>query len=69
MADKEYIVWGMVKGESGPLADQPLYTLAKSMKEAESVMDVLARDHGCHTMRVQVLDLTAPPDFTKVLNI
>jgi hypothetical protein len=64
--ETEYIIWGWPAGKSDPLDQLPLYTLAKSMPEAERIMAILADKHGCHGMTVQVLDGTLP-DFAKAV--
>jgi len=43
-----------------------LYTQATSMEHARKVMEILFNKHGCHAMRVQVID-GAIPDFAKTL--
>lgn len=55
---KEYIVWG--KSPKNPEHEEPLYTKAKSPGEAKRIMETLKANHGCHDMRVQVLDLSTP---------
>ena len=60
---KEYIVWGIQEnGES----EEPLYTLSRTMSEAEKVCELLEKDYKCRETRVQVLDLLngiTPSDF------
>ncbi|UUV43727.1 hypothetical protein RCKEEF_87 [Rhodobacter phage RcKeef] len=56
----EYVIWGKEKGKTDALDEVPLYTKAESMEQAERVMTILEREHGCHSMRVQVLDGTLP---------
>lgn len=60
---KEYVIWGVPPGE---VDEQILYTLAKSMDEANAVMKVLATKHGATAMHVQVIDLSQPVNFGKM---
>jgi len=64
----EYVIWGLTADQVAELDlnEQPLYTKAKSMREARKVMRILAEKHNCHAMRVQVID-GAIPDFAKTL--
>ena len=62
----EYVVWGLTAAQSDKLHEQPLYTQATSMEQARKVMEILSNKHGCHAMRVQVIDGTMP-DFAKTL--
>jgi hypothetical protein len=62
----EYVIWGKVAGKTDPLDEVPLYTRCTSMEQCKGMMAYLAEKHGCHSMRVQVLDGT-PPDFTKAI--
>ena len=57
---EEFIIWGYPpNGE-----DTLLHTKSKTMDEAKRVMVVLEEDHGCTNMRVQVLDISKPFNFT-----
>ena len=56
----EYIVWGLTADKTDKLDELPLYTNAKTKQEAEKVMAILASKHGCHAMRIQVLDGSMP---------
>lgn len=58
----EHVIWGTPPNATGPLADTLLYTGCTSSEQAERIMAVLAKDHGCTKMRIQVLDGTIP-DF------
>jgi hypothetical protein len=62
----EYVIWGLTAEQSDKLHEQPLYTQATSMEQARKVMDVLFQKHGCHAMRVQVID-GAIPDFAATI--
>jgi hypothetical protein len=61
--DIEYVIWGIPPGEHH---ENVLYTKAESMAEAKKVITVLETKHGCTKCRVQVLDLTKAPDFSKI---
>jgi len=63
---KEYIVWGIAPdGEF----EVPLYTQSITMRQAIHVCDYLATKKGCRSLRVQVLDLSAVPDFVGTVAI
>jgi hypothetical protein len=62
----EYVIWGLPPGKTDELDRAPLYTLARSMEEAQKVMAILEKEHGCREMTVQVLDGTLP-DFAKTV--
>lgn len=62
--ETEYVVWGVPPGGDG---EQPLYTLARTMADARRVAGVLEREHGCTLLRVQVLNLSEPPDFVRAV--
>jgi hypothetical protein len=64
----EYVIWGLTADQvvDLDLNEQPLYTKAKSMREAHKVMSILEKKHNCHAMRIQVIDGTIP-DFAKTL--
>lgn len=61
----EYVVWG-IPPDANPidvgmgLAEQPLYTRATTLAEAERVAGLLERSHGCRRLRIQSIDTTAP---------
>lgn len=63
--EKEYIIWGIPPGKSD---EDILYTKAKSPSEAKKICGILEKEHGCKKCRVQTLDLSVAPDFTKVFN-
>ena len=58
---KEYVLWGLPKGESDALHAQILYTQGKTPADVERVKKLAARD-GWHSFRVQVLDVGKPWD-------
>ena len=62
---KEYIVWGIAP-DGG--FEVPLFTQSTTMRQAVKVCDILA-GKGCRSLRVQVLDLSAVPDFTGTVAI
>tara|TARA_R100000655_G_scaffold101956_1_gene147522 strand:- start:726 stop:929 length:204 start_codon:yes stop_codon:yes gene_type:complete len=65
----EYIVWGLTANQvvDLDLNEQPLYTKAKSMDEAQKAMQILKEKHHCYAMRIQVIDGSIP-DFKKAIN-
>ena len=63
-SSKEFIVWGI---PSGKKEEKILFTKAKSKKEAENACKVLEKNHGVKKCRVQILNLSTPPDFTKTI--
>lgn len=64
-ADVEYIIWGIPLGEEH---ENVLHTKSKSMAEAKKIIKILEEEHGCTKCRVQVLDLTKAPDFSKIFS-
>jgi hypothetical protein len=64
MDTKEYIIWGIPKGEKH---EQVLYTLATNMPAAEYIKGKLENEYQCTKCRIQVLDLTEKPDFVKAI--
>lgn len=64
----EYVIWGLTADQviDLDLNEQPLYTKAKSMREARKVMRILEEKHNCHAMRVQVIDGSIP-DFAATI--
>lgn len=61
---KEYILWGIPKGETDHLYAQILYTQGKTPQDVEQVKALAAKE-GWHTFRVQVLNLSQPFDAGK----
>lgn len=62
--EKEFILWGLPKGETDPLHQQILYTQGKSMSDVERVKG-LASKEGWHSFKVQIIDLSQPFDAGK----
>ena len=58
MSVNEYIIWGKPPHAKD---ETILHTLSKNMVEAQKVKSVLAEDHGCTDMRIQVLNLNENP--------
>lgn len=56
----EILIYGLPEGETREYMETILYSLAKSVDEAERVMEILARDHGCTKMRIWAFDGSAP---------
>jgi len=54
---KEYVLWGIPKGQTDALHSTILYTQGKTPAEVEKIKKIAARD-GWHSFRVQVLDLS-----------
>ncbi len=52
---KEYIVWGIPYNES---SEQVLYTLSKTLVEANQVVKVLTEKHNVTDARIQIIDLS-----------
>ena len=52
---KEYIVWGISYNES---SEQVLYTLSKTLVEANQVVKVLTEKHNVTDARIQIIDLS-----------
>jgi hypothetical protein len=62
----EYVLWGLPKGSNDALDQQILATRLPNPKAAEKIKAIAAKD-GWHSFRIQKLDLSTPPDFTKVV--
>ena len=64
----EYVIWGLTADQviDLDLNEQPLYTKAKSMREARKVMRILEEKHNCYATRVQVIDGSIP-DFAATI--
>jgi hypothetical protein len=62
--NSEYPIWGIPPGKTD---EDLLYTRATTMNEAKRVCRILETEHGVTRTRIQVLDLTQPPDFSNVL--
>ena len=60
----EYPIWGIPPGKT---EEDLLYTRARTMEEAKRVCRILETEHGVTRPRIQVLNLTEPPDFSNVL--
>ena len=67
----EYIIWGILYGKED---EELLYTKCKTKEEAEKIMAMFNNEndetkpwYGVSKVRLQVLDLTEVPDFTKVI--
>ena len=57
--EKEYVLWGLPKGETDRLHEKVLYTQAKTPAQMEAAKRRAAAD-GWHSFRVQILDLSKP---------
>jgi hypothetical protein len=65
----EYVIWGFPPGETDRVyGRQVLNTRARSRAEADDIVTILARDHGCTDMCIQVLDGSIP-DFAATVNV
>jgi hypothetical protein len=58
-----FIIWGLTKGQSESNFDveKQLHTKSSTIQEATENMKMLANKHGCHSMRVQIVETTTPP--------
>ena len=65
---KEFVIWGLTKDKFDPIDEIPLFTNASSKAECDAIMIKLASNHGCHRMRVQVIDGLVP-DFASCVAI
>ena len=66
---QEFIIWGLTKGQSDPSKEKQLHTKSADMNEANANMEMLADKHGCHTMRIQIVNGTGPTSQKKTQNI
>ena len=57
--EKEYVLWGLPKGETDAIHQQVLSTQAKTPAQMEDVKKRAAAA-GWHSFRVQILDLSKP---------
>jgi len=64
-SSKEFVVWGIPPNKT---EEQLLFTKAKSKKEAQNMCKLLEKKHGVKKSRIQILDLSTLPDFTKGIN-
>jgi hypothetical protein len=62
----EYVLWGLPKDSNDTLDQQILATRLPNPKAAEKIKAIAAKD-GWHSFRIQKLDLSTPPDFTKAV--
>lgn len=65
MSKKEFVIWGVKKGKKwdNGLNSEPLYTKAKTMKEAKRVQGILEKKYGVTKTDIQVIDLSQPLDL------
>lgn len=63
MSLKEFVIWGVPPNEEH---ENVLYTKATSLQEAIKISETLEKKHGCTNTRIQILDLSTPPDFSKI---
>lgn len=57
--EKEYVLWGLPKGQTDRLHEKVLSTKAKTPAQMEEIKRRAAKD-GWHSFRVQILDLSKP---------
>jgi hypothetical protein len=62
---KETVLYGIPKGKTERYDEVLLLTNATP--ESIDKVKVLAAKDGFHSFRIATIDLTTPPDFTKVL--
>jgi hypothetical protein len=61
----EYVLWGLPKGSNDTL-DEKVLTSTVDKARVEKIKGLAAAD-GWHSFRIQRLDLSKPPDFTKTI--
>ena len=63
---KEYIIWGVPKGDTEEKLLVSEHGGIKSMEQAKQVCERLEKQHGCIKCHIQVMDLanTIPEDIT-----
>ena len=64
----EYVIWGIPGKPYDQTYEQVLNTNAKTHEQAEKIITILEKEQGCKNCRIQILDLSVAPDFTKTLN-
>lgn len=62
----EYIIWGIPEGKT---EEQVLFTKAATLWEAEQIKVIIEQRFKARNCRIQILDLSTPVDFAKILNI
>lgn len=66
----EYVIWGIPKDQTeetlllAQLENKPITDKAV----AERMLKVLSKKYGCTDLRIQTIDFTTKPDFTKAIN-
>ena len=63
---KEYVIWGK---QSGNDHEEPLYTQAKTMEQAELWEKRRVSLYGVKDTRIAICDLSTPPDFNNTILI
>lgn len=56
VAQAEYVIWGT--SPKNPDHEDVLCTTAKNVDHAKRIMKVLAEEHKCRNMRVQIIDFS-----------
>jgi len=67
MTHQEILIYGLPAGETREYMETILYSLAKTVDEANKVAKILEEKHGCTRTRVWVYDGSAP-DFSNTIN-
>lgn len=62
----EYVLWGLPRGSTDAIDEKVLATDTKLGARFDKIKELAAKD-GWHSFRVQKLDLSIPPDFTKAI--
>jgi len=57
---KEYVIWGVKKGESD---EEPLFTKAETLSDANKVKSILESKHGVSKTRIQTIDTDEPLEW------
>ena len=64
--DMEHLLYGLPKGETERYTEVLLLSDASDPQRVEKVKALATKD-GFHSFRIAAVDLSQPPDFTKVL--
>ncbi len=63
---KEFAIWGIPPDKT---EETLLHTKAESLREAETVKRILESRFGCRRVRIQIMNLSSPPNFKKAITI
>ena len=65
---QEILIYGLRAGETREYMEEILYSKAQTVGEANKIMDILAKDHGCTKMRVWTFN-GQRPDFAAAVAV